>query len=56
MATLTTTITALTRADSEMPIISSTEMAHDDQHGGQVDDARARDPRDSESDCWAIRC
>ena len=38
-ATLITTITALTRADSEMPIISSSEIGDDDQDRRQVDDA-----------------
>ena len=47
MVTLITTITALTRADSEMPIISSTEITHDDEHGGQVDHTRMCDPSGS---------
>ena len=36
MATLTTTMTAFTRADSEMPIIRSTEMAQTISTAGRL--------------------
>ena len=42
MVTFSATMSALTQADSEMPMIRTIEMSADDEDGGKVDDARLR--------------